>query len=178
MTQRLPLAAVDQLAEDAFIALLGGVYEHSPWVAERAARRRPHHTVETLARVMQEEVLQAGVDAQLALIRAHPELIGRPAPSDLITDESRSEQASAGLDRSTEQQMQEMRALNRGYRERFGFPFIVAVRGLARDDIVAQLRQRSTRSRSEEFARCLEEIGKIARFRLDALLEPDPTGLP
>ncbi len=156
----------NDLPEAQFVALLGGVYEHSPWVAQRAARGRPHASFEALADAMHQAVLQAPPDAQLALIRAHPELIGKLAPIAQITDESRSEQASAGLDRSTEPQMEEMRELNRRYRERFGFPFIVAVRGLSRDQIVARIRERTARTREQEFEECLAEIGKIARLRL------------
>jgi len=166
------LDTVDRLPASEFIALLGGIYEHSAWVAERAAAGRPYRTIERLAEAMQREVLAASLSEQLALIRAHPELIGRLSATDLVTEQSRSEQASAGLNRSTVAEMEEMRALNRAYRERFGFPFIVAVRGLSRDEIVAQIVRRTRRGEVEELAECLTEIGKIARLRLEGSLLP------
>jgi 2-oxo-4-hydroxy-4-carboxy-5-ureidoimidazoline decarboxylase len=169
----MSMSRLDEVSEEEFVSLLSGVYEHSAWVAERVVRGRPYRTIENLARALHEAVARAGQDEQLDLICAHPELVGRLADSDAVTLESRSEQAQAGLDRSSEAQIEEMRELNRRYRERFGFPFIVAVRGLARDDIVALLKARTERTVSEEFGQCLLEIGKIARLRLaDRISEP------
>ena len=115
--------------QQAFVARYGGIYEHSPWVAERAWARRPFKDRAALAEAMQATMLAASSDEQMALIRAHPELAGRLNAAQL-TDSSRAEQASAGLDRVTPDQKARMQALNDQYRERFGFPFIVAVRGL------------------------------------------------
>ena len=170
---RVSMSRLDEVSEEEFVSLLSGVYEHSAWVAERAVRGRPYRTIENLARALDHAVARARQEEQHALICAHPELVGKLAASDAVTLESRSEQAAAGLDRSSEAQMEEMRELNRLYRERFGFPFIVAVRGLGRDEIVALLKERMKRGVGEEFEQCLLEIGKIARLRLaDRISEP------
>jgi 2-oxo-4-hydroxy-4-carboxy-5-ureidoimidazoline decarboxylase len=153
------------------IGLLGAVYEHSPWVAERACSARPFDSVEALWRAMQAAVQAADDDEQLALIRAHPELAGRLAVAGRLTEHSRSEQRGAGLDACTPQEFARLQELNAAYRERFGFPFIVAVRGLSRTDVIMRLEQRLANDREQEIATCLREIGRIARFRLEDMLE-------
>ncbi|MGA2550672.1 MAG: 2-oxo-4-hydroxy-4-carboxy-5-ureidoimidazoline decarboxylase [Burkholderiaceae bacterium] len=164
------IAELDGCSPVEFVRLLDGVYEHSPWVAERAARRRPFSTLERLHASLQEEVLAAPEKDQLDLICAHPELIGQQAPAETMSVESRSEQGSVGLNRSTEAEIEQMRELNRTYRARFGFPFVIAVRGLSRDDIVTEMRRRTQCSPAEEFHECLQQIGKIARMRLERLI--------
>jgi len=163
------LAHINAVHAGDFVALLASVYEHSPWVPERAAPLRPFSSVDQLARALQEAVLDAEPDEQLALMYAHPELVGRVAPASLTTV-SRAEQQAAGLNESTEAEVEELRAFNRVYRSQFGFPFVVAVRGLSRADIVARLILRSRNSRDEEFRNNLTEIGKIARLRLADLV--------
>ena len=157
-----------RLSKDEFAARLGGIYEHSPWVAERAFDRRPFDSTEELHDAMQRAMLAASRDEQLALIRAHPELLGKLAAAEL-TESSRIEQASAGLDRCTAEQKSRMQALNRAYRDKFGFPFIVAVKGLNWAAIIERIEARLGRSAEAEFETALREIGRIARFRLDAL---------
>ena len=152
----------------AFEALLGGIYEHSPWVARRAWLQRPFASVDALHAVMQAVVREATHEEQLALIRAHPELLGR-LDSVRLTESSRSEQASAGLDRCTPGQKARMQALNRAYRERFAMPFIVAVRGLDWGGIIARMEKRLTNDSATEHAEALRQIGRIARLRLEAL---------
>jgi 2-oxo-4-hydroxy-4-carboxy-5-ureidoimidazoline decarboxylase len=153
---------------DAFIARLGGIYEHSPWVAERAFNPLPFPSLEALHAAMEAAMLAANPDEQMALIRAHPELAGRLEAAKL-TESSRAEQAGAGLDRCTPGQKARMQALNDAYREKFGFPFIVAVKGLDWGGIIARMEPRLQNSRAAEVATALGEIGKIARFRLEAL---------
>jgi 2-oxo-4-hydroxy-4-carboxy-5-ureidoimidazoline decarboxylase len=151
-----------------FVARLGGIYEHSPWVAERAFVSAPFPSIDALQAAMEGVMLNASPEEQLALIRAHPELLGKLEAAEL-TDESRSEQASAGLLRCTSEEKSRMRAINAAYREKFGFPFIVAVKGLDWAGIIERMERRLPNSREAEFETALREIARIARFRLEAL---------
>ena len=156
---------------EAFIAQLGGIYEHSPWVAERAWQARPFRSRDALHAEMEAVVAAAGHEEQLALIRAHPELAGRLAVAGQLTSASRGEQAGAGLDRCTPEEFARLQALNAAYREKFEFPFIIAVRGLTRTQIIARLEQRLAHTAEQEFSACLREIGRIAGLRLRDLIE-------
>jgi len=151
-----------------FVARLGGVYEHSPWVAERAFAARPFASLDALHEAMHRAVMSASDEEKLALLRAHPELLGKLEAARL-TAASRSEQASAGLDRCTPDEKARMQALNAQYREKFGFPFIVAVKGLDWAVIIARMEERLPNSREAEVAAALAQVGRIARFRLEAL---------
>ena len=159
---------LNALPPEDFVARLAGIYEHSPWVAERAREARPFGSVDALHAAMQRAMLAATPDEQLALIRAHPELLGRLEAAEL-TASSRSEQAGAGLDRCTADEKARMRELNDRYRAKFGFPFIVAVKGLDWAAIIARIEARLEHTREAELATALAEIGRIARFRLEAL---------
>jgi 2-oxo-4-hydroxy-4-carboxy-5-ureidoimidazoline decarboxylase len=168
MTRLVELNALD---EEDFVERIGGIYEHSPWVAEAAWQHRPFASVAALHAAMHDAVLSSGAERQLALIRAHPELAGKLAAAEL-TEASRGEQVSAGLDRCTAGERAQLQDLNRRYREKFDFPFIVAVRGLNWSDIIARATLRLADDREREIATALAEIGRIARFRLaDALPE-------
>ena len=162
------MAEINALPREAFVARLGGIYEHSPWVADAAWEAGPFADVEALHAAMQRAMLAAPVARQQALIEAHPELLGRLEAAQL-TASSRAEQASAGLDRCTAEEKARMRELNARYREKFGFPFIVAVRGLDWAGIIARMESRLSNDRAREFATALAEIGRIARLRLEAL---------
>ena len=164
----IPMATINALSREDFVARLGGIYEHSPWVAEAAWPARPFADVGALHGAMQAAMLAAPVERQQALIDAHPELLGKLDAAQL-TDSSRAEQASAGLDRCTAEEKARMRELNARYREKFGFPFIVAVRGLDWAGIIERMEQRLHNDRAREFATALAEIGRIARLRLEAL---------
>jgi OHCU decarboxylase len=168
---RLSLATINTLPADAFVAALGGVFEHSPWVAAAVAGQRPFASVEALHAAMCAAVAAADADAQLALIRAHPELAGRAAIAGELTAHSRSEQRGAGLDQCSPAEYAELQALNAAYRERFGFPFVIAVRGLDRIAIIAALRARLGNDAEAERREALAQIGRIAAFRLAELLE-------
>ncbi len=168
--RKIDLAALSTASTDEFVAALGGVFEHSPWIAERAYAARPFASVDALHAAMLAVLDVAPADAKLALIRAHPELAGKEAQQATMTAESVGEQASAGLDRCTPAELVQLRDGNRAYRDKFGFPFVMAVKGRSRHEILAALATRRHNAREDEFARCLAEIGKIARLRLDALL--------
>jgi 2-oxo-4-hydroxy-4-carboxy-5-ureidoimidazoline decarboxylase len=153
-----------------FVEYLADIYEHSPWVAECAELRRPYPTVATLVATMQACVERATRDAQLSLIRAHPELAGKLAIRDELTTASRSEQAAAGLNNCSETEFSILSKLNQAYREKFNFPFIVAVRGMNRSDIITAMTQRIANTLSREIEAALHEIGRIANFRLNDIV--------
>jgi 2-oxo-4-hydroxy-4-carboxy-5-ureidoimidazoline decarboxylase len=153
-----------------FVATLGGIFEHTPWIAERAYERRPFPSIDALHAAMVAVLAASPREAKLALICAHPELAGKEAAAGTMTADSVGEQASAGLDRCSLDELARLRAGNAAYREKFGFPFVMAVKGRSRHEILAALAERTGNTRDAEFARCIDEIGKIARLRLDALL--------
>ena len=159
---------LNRLPREAFVARLAAIYERSPWVAERAFVARPFASLSALHAAMQRALLDATPEERMAVIRAHPELAGRLAAAEL-TGHSRAEQAGAGLDRVSAEERSRMQALNDRYREKFGFPFIVAVKGLDWAAIIARMEARLSNSREIEIATALEQVGRIARFRLEAL---------
>jgi OHCU decarboxylase len=167
----LTVARLSAMGEDEFAAALGGVFEHSPWVARAAWRRRPFAGVGDLHRALDAALREAPRDRQVTLIRAHPELAGRQAHAGELTDESTREQAGAGLDRLSADELRALERLNARYRERFGFPLVVCVREHTKASIVAWGEERLGRERDAEIATALGEIAKIARLRLDDLLE-------
>jgi len=170
MSTTITLAELNALPTGQFVSLLGGIFEHSPWVAEQAACARPFQDIDSLHRAMVERIAAAGPEAQMTLIRAHPELAGKAAIRGELTPESTSEQQGAGLDRCTPEEYNTLTALNQAYREKFGFPFILAVRGHDRQSVIREFRRRLALSPPEETAECLEQIYKIGRFRLDDLV--------
>ena len=165
----ITLRSLNEGGRDAFVAMLGAIYEHSPWVAERAWDAAPFASIEALHAAMRGAVGRAGLDAQLALIRAHPKLAGRAAIAGELTASSRSEQQGAGLDRCTPEEYARLHALNAAYEARFGFPFILAVAGRSRAEILAAFEARMANDPETEFATALREIDKIARLRLEAM---------
>ena len=153
-----------------FVRRYGGIYENSPWVAEKAAPLIDGSAdIDVIARVMVDCVDNASRERQLALIRAHPDLAGKAAIADELTDDSKSEQASAGLDQCTRDEYERFQALNSAYRRKFGFPFVMAVRNCSRAQILAAFESRLENDYDEEFENALLEIHKIARMRLVAL---------
>ncbi|ORE93484.1 hypothetical protein ATO13_12441 [Stappia sp. 22II-S9-Z10] len=159
-------------AREAFVTRYGGVYEHSPWVAERAwdgGIAEAGDVVPVLARVVE----RAGHEAQLALLRAHPDLAGKLGVGEL-TPESAQEQAGAGLDQCSAEEFAEFTALNARYEARFGFPFIIAVRGLDRAGILAAFRARVEGTPEAEFRTALNQVHRIAALRVAAMTAPKP----
>lgn len=171
MTAKPSLAAINALDRDAFVALLCDIFEHSPWVADGAWAHRPFADVAALHRAMVDTVRGAGRDRQLALIRAHPELAGTAAARRELTEASRSEQSSAGLS-ADNADLARFRELNARYREKFGFPFVVAVRGRSRSEILTVFGERLENGLDAEFARALDEIARIAELRLRSVVAP------
>lgn len=165
------ILALCQRGKQAFQAQLDGIYEHSPWIAERAWAHQPFESLDALHAALVVVVKQASRDEQLGLIRAHPELAGKEAEAGALTAASSAEQRGAGLNACTREELQRLRELNAGYRAKFGFPFVIAVKGLTRTQIMEAMQARTTNSLEVEFQACLEQIYKIARFRLDALFQ-------
>jgi 2-oxo-4-hydroxy-4-carboxy-5-ureidoimidazoline decarboxylase len=159
------------LERDRFVQLFGSIFEHSPWVAEQAFNAGPFHSIETLHRAMVDAVRRAPHARQLALIRAHPDLARRAAIRGELTVASSSEQTGAGLDRCTPAEFQRFRELNDRYQAKFRFPFILAVKGKSRHEILAAFEQRLAHSAQAEFNEALDQIARIARFRLDDLID-------
>lgn len=153
-----------------FVATLGHLFEHSPWVADETWAKRPFRDARELYAELCATMRGASPDRQLALIRAHPDLAGRLAQEQKLTVESAREQASAGLTRMTAKEETMFLTLNQTYRDRFGFPFIICARLNARDAIMSAMRSRIGNSSQQEFAAALAEIEKIAWLRLTDLL--------
>ena len=166
MTAPVTLPALNSGTRDFFVATLGGVFEHSPWVAEQAWAQRPFASLDGLHAAMVEALSAAGPEAQLAVLRAHPDLGVRAR----MSEASAGEQAGAGLDRLTPAEFETLRALNHEYRQRFGFPFLLAVKGATKHDVLVALERRRDGPRDDEFAEALRQVARIARFRLETLL--------
>ncbi len=157
-------------AQDA-ARLLDGLYEHSPWIAERALQRRPFKSLAQLKHALVQVLAEGGREAQLALIRAHPELAGKAMVSKTLTAESTNEQTTSGLTNCSPEEFARIQQLNADYNARFGWPFILAVRGprgtgLTRAEIIATFARRLENHPDFELAECLRNIHRIAEMRL------------
>ena len=159
----MTLAELNASDREPFVTALGWIFEASPWVAERAWLHRPFASVDALHDAMTDEVAAADRTEQLALLRAHPDLGTRAR----MSDASVGEQAGAGLDRLTAEEFARLQQMNRTYREKFGFPFLFAVKGSTKHDILDALARRLPASVEDEFPEALRQVYRIARFRLD-----------
>ncbi|MGX4641605.1 allantoate amidohydrolase [Massilia sp. SYSU DXS3249] len=173
------LASLNTLEPAAFVAALNGIYEHSPWIPERAAGMRPFASVAALKLALQAAVDEAGEDERLALLRAHPELAGKAAIAGELTAESTGEQAASGLNLCSPEEYACLHQLNADYNAKFGFPFILAVkgptgRGLTRGAIIETFARRLKNARTDELAEALRQVHRIAEIRLNALLGITP----
>lgn len=151
----------------AWLARFGAVFEHSPWVAEGAWRERPYAGVDELHEAMMRVVQSAPREKQLALVRAHPELAG----GESLTVDSTSEQGRLGFNRLSRPELERMQGLNQAYRDKFGFPCIVALRLHAnRDSVMREMERRLGNNAHDELRNALEQIGHITRGRLEKIL--------
>ena len=160
------------MSRPAFVERFGSVYEHSPWIAEAVfdgGRLQNCASAEGLHAAMRGVVEAAPGDTQLALLRAHPDLAGRLALRGELTVRSAEEQAGAGLDKCNPGEFARFCRLNDAYKAKFGFPFIIAVKGLTRRQILAAFERRLASNAAAEFRTALDEVHKIARFRLSDL---------
>ena len=174
MPEKISIEGVNNLDQRGFVAKFGGLYESSPWVAEEAWRERPFGGRSELHEAFVRAVHRAPREKRMDLIRAHPDLAGKAAVAGELTPESRGEQASAGLDRLTPEEYEAFTKMNTSYRERFGFPMIVCVREHNKDSILQNARGRLENSTEEEVEVALGEVAKIARLRLQDLVEAGP----
>jgi OHCU decarboxylase len=163
------MEGVNELGREAFVERYGPLFEHSPWVAADAWSDRPFADTDELFEALRAAMYSAPRERQLALIRAHPDLAGKAAIEGTITESSKREQASAGLDRLTPDEYEAFMRTNAAYRERFGFPFVVCVREHTKESILRVAAERLEHTRDEEVRVALEEIAKIARLRLEEL---------
>ncbi len=166
MAEALPLDLINTLDRDQFVAALGGLFEHSPWIAAGAWHARPFDSRAALHDALCRVMYAAPAAQQLALIRAHPDLAGKAAVAKTLTAASAGEQASAGLDRLSPDEFARFTALNNAYRERFGFPFIICVREHTKHSILDHFAARLNHTPDEEIRTALGEIVKIANIRL------------
>jgi OHCU decarboxylase len=162
----IALDALNRLTPENFTSALTGIFEHSPWIAQRAAARRPFDSRCQLLETLRTVVQQASVEEQLALIQAHPRLGARGRVRTQLTASSAQEQQRAGLDACSEAQFAQLQLINTSYEQRFGFPFILAVRGHGPESIIDQMQRRVGHERAEEIRAALHEIGLIAEYRL------------
>ena len=165
-TPTLTIAEVNGLDREAFTEVFGGVFEHSPWIAAAGWESRPFASVEALHESLCAVMYGASAAQQEALIREHPDLVGRAAREGGLTPASTGEQAAAGLDRLSAAEIARFEELNAAYRDRFGFPFVICARENKKESILAGFDARLGNARDEEITTALGEIAKIARLRL------------
>ncbi len=174
---RFTLDALNSASPPDFVAALGDVFEHSPWVAARAMPKRPFADVRALLDAMTDAVRSASKEEQAALLRAHPDLAGKAARAGELTKDSTAEQASAGLDQLSAREFESFQGFNANYQKKHGIPFIVCVRRHTKDSILKQFARRLDNSAAREFETALEEVFRIAALRLDRKIEDAGLGL-
>jgi 2-oxo-4-hydroxy-4-carboxy-5-ureidoimidazoline decarboxylase len=157
------IAAVNAMDARAFAVAFGDVAEHSPWVAKQAAAERPFASRDAMIAAFEQALHNATAEMQLLLIRAHPDLAGRAK----LTSDSQNEQKGAGLDTLTPEEFSRFTALNDTYKSRFGFPFIFAVKGATKHQILESFEKRIHNSREDEFTMALTQVARIFRFRIE-----------
>jgi OHCU decarboxylase len=168
----MTLTELNAMSAPEFVAALGGLFEHSPWVAEGVVAARPFDTAQGLLDAMRAVVAKAGAEMQMRLILAHPRLGNRGPKPQVLTAASSQEQRRAGLEACSPFQYAQLERLNEAYFEKFRFPFILAVRGHTPESILEQCAERLERSAATEQAAALRQIGLIAGYRLAQLLAP------
>lgn len=173
-TQELSLDELNRMERATFVQVLGRIFEHSPWVAERVGGARPFPSGAELHRAMTDVVRKASAAERLALLRAHPDLAGNAARAGAMTASSTQEQARAGLDRLTDEEHARFGRLNAAYQEKFGFPFIICVRDHTKQSILDSFERRLGNPVDAEIEAALAEVSRITRYRLDALLGAAP----
>jgi 2-oxo-4-hydroxy-4-carboxy-5-ureidoimidazoline decarboxylase len=163
----MTIGELNLLDRTAFVNALGWIFEQSPWVAERAFDARPFASLEALHSALTEEVERATFTERLALLQAHPDLGARARLSQASTQE----QAGAGLDSLTPSEFEQLHCLNAAYRARFGFPFLLAVKGSTKHDVLQALQARMESAPEDEYREALRQVYRIARFRLEDSIE-------
>jgi 2-oxo-4-hydroxy-4-carboxy-5-ureidoimidazoline decarboxylase len=165
------LNQLNSRTREEFVRIVGPAFEHSPWIAEVTWHRRPFVTVDGLHAELCKTIADSGEQKQIALIRAHPDLVGKLAMAGQLTRESTGEQASAGLDKLSPSEVTLFQQNNAAYKAKFGFPFIICARLNKKEAILKGFEVRMKNTREQEIRTALEEIGKIARLRLEDLVQ-------
>ena len=165
------LNQLNAFSHEEFVRGVGPVFEHSPWIAEETWAKRPFASLQALHQALCRTVAEAGVEKQLALIRAHPDLVGRAALAGTLTQASTNEQASAGLDRLSPAEIAAFQKHNAEYRAKFGFPFVICARLNKKEAILAGFAARLQNTPEQEIKTALEEIAKIAKLRLQDIIK-------
>ncbi len=166
MPKQLTLQVINALDQEGFVTALGSLFEGSPWIVRQAWHARPFNSLLDLHQALCEVMYQAPVEQQVALIQAHPDLVGRAALAGTLTLESTGEQAAAGLDRLSPEEISTFTQLNQAYHDRFDFPFVTCARENKKESILAGFAARLHNSRSREIEIALGEIAKICWYRL------------
>jgi 2-oxo-4-hydroxy-4-carboxy-5-ureidoimidazoline decarboxylase len=168
----MTLDDVNTMPHGEFVAAFGGIAEHSPWVAERAAAERPFADRREMIAAFAVAVQGADDEAKQNLLDAHPDLAGKAALAGALTADSASEQAGAGLDTLTAQEFERFTRLNDAYKQKFGFPFIYAVKGATKHDILAAFEERIEHGKAREFDTAIAQVCRILRFRIEDRVSP------
>jgi OHCU decarboxylase len=166
----MTIAELNAAGRPSFVAAVGFAFEDSPWIAEAAWEQRPFPSLDALVTCMNAIVAESSIERRLELIAAHPDLAGRVAREGRLTRASTNEQASAGLDQLAPEEIARFDELNAGYRARFKFPFVICAREQTKESILQALERRARNERDVEMQTALEEIGKIARLRLNDVI--------
>lgn len=164
----ISLAAVNAMPPAQFVESFGDIAEHSPWVAQEAAAWRPFASREAMIKSFANALMSANRESRLSLVRAHPDLATRAR----LTADSTREQAGAGLDSLSAEEFQRFTDLNDRYKQRFGFPFIFAVKGATKHMILASFEERVDKAEADEFHTALQQVARIFRFRLEDRVQP------
>ena len=170
---KIALSELNASSGDVFVRLVGPVFEHSPWIAQATWPKQPFNGLDELHRRLCDTVRQAGEEKQLALICAHPDLVGRAALAGTLTPSSTAEQSGAGLNRLDVEEIATFQKYNQAYRDTFGFPFVICARLNKKEAILKAFPARLGNSREQEIKTALEEIYKIAYFRLSDIVTPE-----
>lgn len=172
--QKLTLDEINGLRKETFVHALGGLFEGQPWIVARAWSKRPFSSLEDFHNTLCSIMYQASVGQQVALLCAHPDLVGRAAQTGTLSPASAREQASAGLDHLTPEEIALFQRYNQAYRTRFGFPFVICARENKKESILAGFAARLSHSYAQEMNLALSEVAKICSLRLRDLVEETP----
>ncbi len=172
-TQQITLQEINNLDQDSFVTALGSLFEGPPWIVREVWHARPFGSLTQLHQALCAVMYNAPLEQQVALLQAHPDLVGRAALAGTLSPESTGEQASAGLDHLSPEEIATFTRMNQAYRDRFGFPFVICVRENKKESILAGFAARLQNARSQEIEIALGEVDKICWFRLQDLIRAD-----
>jgi len=159
---------INKLSRSEFVEIFANIFEKTKWIAEKLYNQKPFNNFKDLCSKMLGIFETAGKETQLKILEAHPDLADKVTVN-LLTSNSRSEQSNAGLDQCSEEEFNEFKNLNKSYRQKYGFPFVIAVKGKNKMEILSEFRKRILNSVDEEFNEAIIQVGKIANLRLNEI---------